>query len=92
MCVLLSVFSSVCVCVGVVSLCSLCVCVRVFIVFSLLLMCCIVCVVLTLSYPQVNKIWPFNFDDQDPLLLARDLLVLGLCGWQNVFHQFRSVF
>ena len=59
-CVFCFQFLVQCVCVGVVSLCSLCVCVRVFIVFSLLPMCCIVCVVFTLSYPQVNDVVKFG--------------------------------
>ena len=81
---------------GVVSLCSLCVCVRSsfhrFFIITYVLH-CLRCFYFVLpSGHWRRKIWPFNFDDQDPLLLARDLLVLGLCGWQNVFHQFRSVF
>ena len=39
-----------------------------------------------------RKIWSFNFDDKDLLLLDRDLLLLGPCGWYSVFSQFRSVF
>ena len=39
-----------------------------------------------------RKTWLFNFDDKDLLLLDRDLLLLGTCGWHSVFNQFRSVF
>ena len=40
-----------------------------------------------------RKTWPFNFDDQDLLLLDGHILLIGPFGWRSVFnHQLRSVF
>ena len=94
-CVFCFQFLVLCVCVGVVSLCSLCVCVQVFIVFSLLLMCCIVCVVLTLSYPQVNGVVKFGLLTlmiRTHYYLLGTYLYLDFVGGKMFFTSFDQFF